>query len=242
MPGPYELELPGAIIDHIVLDDPGTRLMIANRHPYVDEVDVIVSTTIQFEIFDTVGTAIDAASLVVTVEGAVVYDGGVGYSGGYSGTITTPFPNVLRVELVPPSDFDSLQQVDVEVTVDVIGGGNQIVRPYSFIIQDLTSPVLLSAVAQDMKVVRITFDEPVVAVSSANANDALNPANYELEYQTVPAINTTVVRVEQISSTVFDLFTAVELTPRATYLLVALNLEDAKGNVVVGGHGFVSMW
>jgi phage tail-like protein len=139
-----------------------------------------------------------------------------------------------RITIDPTTDFSSEQTVTVRVVSETVGGAYTLDESYSFTIEDLVAPKLLSALATYATTIRATFDEGMLASSASGAADALNPDNYTIAY--VPAndrqaaVSVTVTSVAQVSPTVYDLTTDIELTFWRDYLLTCGAIGDDSSN------------
>ncbi len=240
-PFAFELELPGAYIDEVVVETSGSaNPILFNRGPEPDEADVPADTTIQFDLTCLHLTALvdDASVYLDGTLAATLATGLFGlvweFQSGFSGTGEEIFPGVWRVVIAThPDDFESETEHEVRVvaTSDSFGSLDE---TYSFTIADLAAPAL-TAQAIALSRVRVTFNEAVEASDAAAANDALNPANWTLsrygDYLT-PLVSATVTSVEAVSATEVDLITDIPLTPGGTYHAIVANVEDLAGNPV----------
>lgn len=102
---------------------------------------------------------------------------------------------------------------------------------------------IVSAVALELRKVRVTFDETVTHVNPEAAGDATNPANWKLWRPTIgepgasaapdrteepgPIVSPIVATsVEVVSDTVFDVLTSIDLSPGKKYLAHATGITD----------------
>ncbi|MCP4573332.1 MAG: hypothetical protein GY838_13335 [bacterium] len=148
--------------------------------------------------------------------------------------ITVEVLHDFRITIDPTTAFDSEEVVTVRVVSETVGGAYTIDESYSFTIEDIVAPRVLSALATYATTIRATFDEGMLAASAMGAADALNPANYNLSYVAAndrqAAVSATVTAVTEISSTVFDLTTDIELTFWRNYLLTCGAIADDSSN------------
>lgn len=244
MAGPFELELPGAYIDALVADEAtDPRLVLGDRDPEPGETAIPATQVIAFSILD-IG-AVPGIDLSVTqayVEDVLAYDGGAGgFQPGFggAGSSVSATASVVRISINLLSFFSSLQVVNVRVVSATTDAAAALDQSYSFTIADTTPPILLSAVAQDLRRVRLTFSEPIIGVDASAMADALNPGNYEFQRMTAPAVNVLPQSVAAITDAIYDVTTDIELSPGATYLLTCINIEDAAGNAVAAPYNQV---
>lgn len=239
------LDLPAWYVDGVVLDDLGLGLgdeylRVINRNPEPDEVEVPSGTPIALDLAsDASNTPGLSATQVFVKTGTgpevLAYDGpGTGFQPGWDGpssATSSPDANTRRVVIDPTTDFESLAVVTVRVLSQVTAQpGPQLDESWTFTIEDLTAPVLETALAREKAVVRVTFDEPVVMTDAADG--ALNPANYAFERLTVPAVNVLAEGVEQVTTSSVDVLLDIEMTPGATYRVTVTGVEDLKGNPI----------
>lgn len=228
------VELPGVYIDSLIFDEVSEGLFIFNAVPAPETTGNPRGTDIEFDIFDTSGSEPTIASINVTVNGvpAVVNGGFVGPYNG-PGSAITDGGNTVHVKIDPVSDFASEEIVTVAVTCANDAATYTLDEAYEFQIEDFTPPILLSAVPQSEKVIRLTYNEAMKMEDAAESDDALNPENYAFTALTVPAVPVVAVSCVAISATVVDVYLDIEITPRATYKVVVTNAVDVNGNVIV---------
>ncbi len=243
------LELPAFYVDEVVEDDLGLAAavpyyIVINRDPEPSEVQVRTDSLIAFDLAAEFGDSPDltATQVFVTVTpiGGVpgseilVFDNGVfqaGWNGPDSGTSVID-GSTTRITIDPTTDFSSLDGVLIRVTSTSTGAVVLAATSWTFTIEDVTAPVLISATGREKKVVRIVFDEPIVLTVASNANSALNPLNYLIERQTLPAADVVVSSVTMITTSAVDLELDIEHTPGATYRVTVSNVEDLFGNPI----------
>lgn len=179
---------------------------------------------IQFDLMDTSNEP-DATKTQVYVDGVLAYDGTAGGAQpGYSVTVTTPYGGVTRFRIVAPYLFESLRVVPVRVVSENLSGTHTNDASWSFAIEDLTAPVVASAVSRYHDVVRVVFDEPV---SGADV-----PGAYVFERLEAPSVNVEAVSVEQVSPTEYDVTLDIPITRGALYRVTVSDVEDAFGNEI----------
>ena len=228
-----EVELPGVYVDALVFDEATESLLLLNMVPEKGSTGNAVDTHVVFEVFDTTGGVLDASTLSVTIDGVAAVVAGAFQAGfnGAASAVTGDATDVLHVVIDPTTDFlsESIVVVDVEVENDA---ALELVETYVFKIDDVTAPKLLSALALDHMVVRLTFDEAMKAVDAAATDDALNPDNYAFSTPTQPAVPIFAVSVVKVTDFQFDITLDIEMTPGAIYTVVVSGAEDAFGNVI----------
>lgn len=234
------VELPAVYIDDVVFDDANAApIVLLNRFPYPNQIDVPAGAEFEIEIhdLDALGTP-SVPATVITIDGVIAFNGG-SFINGWSGSIFSNLSpgagvdDILRIELTPPAAFSSLAVISVRV--ESLVGATPIDETYSYTVEDLTPPEIVTALATEQRVVLVTFDEPVRALGDGDPADALTASNYEfdaLNNDVTPAVNMTAIAVEAISSTEFLVTTDVEMTPLVTYRLTVSNVEDLFGNVI----------
>ncbi len=228
------VELPAVYLDNLVLDAAATGLVLINRSPDANETGALVNANVALDIADLTALGLDLATVEIYIEGVLAYDGATdtfqtNFDGPESAR-TSPDADTERFVIDPTSPFTSLQVVDVRVVADTVGGGNAIDVTYAFTVQDLTPPAVLTVEARSLDTIRLVFDEPVKQVSAANADDALNPANYVFTRIGLPAVNVVAQSVVAISATTFDITTDIDISPGKQYQVTVNNVEDLLGN------------
>lgn len=233
--GPWELELPAVYVDALVLDATTARPILANRVPGPGATRVPRSALVRLDVMDTTASGISLAATKVYVDGALAFDGGtfqVGWNGGSSAHSSVDGGRTRRVVIDPTSDFTSEAIVTVRV-VSATNDGALLDESYSFEIEDVTAPVVVSAQATGERTVRVVFDEAVQQVSASGAADALNPANWAVELvEGAPAVWVTVTGVASAADNAVDLTTDIQMTANAVYRAHANAVQDLFGNAV----------
>lgn len=212
-------------------------VQMINRNPEDNEEQVPLSSNLEIEIHDGDGTAPAAGTVAVYVDGELAFSAGTfqtGWDGPGSAT-SNPDAATLRIVVDPTTNFASNTTVDVRVTES----GSSLDETYSFTTADETSPVLLTAEPQSQLVVRLTFDETVLQVSSANANDSLNPSNYVFTRLAAPTVTVEPVSVAAVDGSTVDVTLDIELSYGAPYSVTVANVEDPYGNVITSPDNLV---
>lgn len=230
----YEVELPGVYLDAILLDPTPATPVIINRSPEPNENQVPINEVVALEITDVGASGLDTAQTQVFVAGLLTFSGGV-FEPGFDGPLSTATltrPDTFRIVIDAFAPFESLQVVPVRVVSKTMDGQNALDAAWQFTSEDLTAPKLVAAQARAPKRIRISFDENVKQVNALAPDDALNPSLYGLERLSFPAVTPSVVGVEPVSNSAFELLTDIELTPNARYQVVAVGVADVFDNVV----------
>lgn len=217
------LEIPAFYLDEIVLDDVTDGLIVANRSPEPGATGVPRDEAIQFDLMDTANDP-DVSETQVYVDGVLAYDSGVAQP-GYSVLVTTPATGVVRFRIAAPYLFESLREVPVRVVSQNLSATHELDETWSFTVEDLTAPQVVSAVSRSHDVVRVTFDEPVEGADVASA--------YSFERLEAPSVDVEAVAVEQVSSTEYDVELDIPITRGALYRVVVSGVEDERGNAIV---------
>ncbi len=228
-----ECELPGVYIDALVLDSSPAGLVLISRFPYPDEAQVPKETNLSLTLVSTTsGATISVASTSVYVDGVLAWTAGAAQAGFSStqGTVAGP-SDMYRIVLNPAADFLSEATVSVRV-VSVTSIGETLDETYSFMVEDLTAPRVVTAQAPTHTLVNVVFDEPMLAVDAAGSGDALNPANYALTPLDAPAVTPRVTSVRQVTSEVYELTLDMRASFGKRYRVTVTDAEDVYGNPV----------
>jgi phage tail-like protein len=210
-------------------------VFLANTYPEDADTEVPKDLAVTLEILSTAAAAVDLTATTITINGVTAMLNGAFQAGFVSGSSSTPI-NVhdYRIVIAHDDDWTSEQTITVGVVSETVGGGYTLDESYSFTVEDLISPQLVSVFATYATTIRVTFDEGMLASSESGANDALNPENYVLTYVPVndrqAAVSVVVTAVTQISATVYDLTTDIELTFWRAYLLTCGDIADDSSN------------
>jgi phage tail-like protein len=235
--------------------DETQELVLINQFPQPGDFDVDENILdVKFEIAPTDGSSVDTSATVVKIDGVTVYDGSAGgFQPGFSGSVgSSSFGSTIFTISVLPFNFESEQDIVVEVDSASLGG-QTLSTSYFFTLEDTEPAYIEDACPITKTQVRIRFSEKVVSVSSANANDALNPANYSFTPVTFPAYAVSAVSVEKVApvegvvdeDTVFIVTLNEETTKDAGYNLEVFNIEDEDGNAVeppLSMYTFIAKW
>lgn len=229
------VELPAVYLDAIVMDAASSGLVLLNRDPDDGETGALVNSGVAVDIADLTGIGIDLALTDVYIEGVLAYDGATdAFQAGFDGAgsaRSAPDADTTRITIDPTSPFASLQAVDVRVVANTIGAANPLDTTYSFTVQDLTPPAVLTAEARDLLTVRIVFDEAVKQTSAANADDALNPVNYVFTRIGLPAVTLIPQSVAVVNTTTVDVTVDIDISPGKQYQVDVNGVADLLGNV-----------
>lgn len=234
------VELPAVYIDDVVFDDTDSAaIVLLNRFPYPNQIDVPADADFEIEIHDLDGLGTPSVpATVITIDGVIAFNAG-SFLNGWSGStasLSSPgagVPDILRIELIPPAPFPSLDVISVRVESQV--GATPIDETYSYTVEDLTPPDIVTAVATAQRTVVVTFDEPVRALGDGDLADALTVGNYAfdaLNDSVTPAVTIEAVAVVALSATEFEITTDIEMTPLVEYRLTVSNVEDLFGNQI----------
>ncbi len=220
-----EAELPGVYVDAWTLStEESTRPTVFNRDPEPGDTQVPDDASINFDIVDLEG--VDVAKLYVYVDGVLAINNGVlqsPWSG--SGSSIVPLSYGFRVGLVPDATWESQSVHTVRVLAETTDNAH-LDEQWSFTIEDLTPPILLSAFAPTETTVRLTFDE-------ALGDGATTAASYTLELVAgAPAVVPEVVSAVTEGPGVILLTLDKPQTALATYSVTVEDVEDAWGNAI----------
>jgi phage tail-like protein len=252
-PGEYEVELPGLYFDSVLMDTQIVRPTPINRVPDNGDTRVPVNASIFLEINDPsalrdliVGSI---SGTKVYVNGVLAYDqDGGGFQTGFTGpdsavtlySIPLDGRRTLRLNIDPTTNFINSSVVTVRIVANAYATFSSPPEfTYSFTVEDLTAPTLVSATALDRKTVRVVFSEPVVGVLATHSTDATNPDNWAIFVAStsletgLPAVTSEVVSVAKVDDLTYDLTTASELTRNALYRVEGGPIVDLVGNPMV---------
>lgn len=239
------IELPALYVDEVLFDElslgaGAVYLQIINRDPEPDQIEVLADALISFDVAGSLANPPTLASTVIRIQttaadGTVgplvtVYDGsGGGFQAGWNGpssAVSAIDPSTTRFVIDPTLAFDSLETVAVFLTTDAPGYVGTYDVDWSFRIEDLTAPRLVSAQSREPKIVRLTFDEPV------DSTTALVAANYTFTRLEVPAVSVVASAVSIVSTYSVDVELDIEISPGKSYLVTVANVEDLLENVI----------
>ncbi len=246
------------------------RIVIIQRDPQPSEGDISVDTDIRFLIVDLDADPLGpppGPSFTVTVEGSIagIYGGGV-FSPtapwtGYVDVTTHADPFVgWYVTLQQPASplFTSEQVVDVKVDFNLTSGyghsgpyghfpwGHSLPSSstsfeYSFVIEDITPPKILSAKAMDFFTARLTFDDEMAVSGDGSVLDiskwssAIERLNVDPEPGVILQV-ISICEVEDGGGKQFDLTFQWEMTQGCLYQVhIDETVEDSSGNKIDQG-------
>jgi len=211
-------------------------LFLLNRSPEPSETNVPVDEEVFLEVIENTGEDVDLSSTMVWLasEGGpevLAFDGSSGtpFQPGFDGpnsTTANPLLGIRQIRIDVSALWNSLETVTVHVvsastaTIPVL-----LDTTYTFTVEDLTPPLVLSASARGLQQVRVFFDEPL-------GTSALEAANYTLTRLEGPAVEAEVVSVVLVSPSTFDVTTDIPLSPGRRYRVTVLDVEDLFGNLV----------
>lgn len=197
--------------------------VIINRVPEAGEVEVAVASAITFSVFNSSGTAPLANTFGATVAGVPAVVAGV-YQAGFSGSVVLTDAATRTCVITPAVAFASASIIDVAVTISAVP-----LASYSFTSLDTTQPQVASAVAQDIDVVRLTFNEPMDPVGVAL------PGTYTFARLSTFAVAVVPLSVVVVDASTVDVATNIPLTFGANYkVTVGSAAKDIRGNAMGG--------
>lgn len=213
----------GFFVSLEVGEDATAQAVLCNRIPTDGEVEVAADTEIEFCVFSSDGVAPAVADFDIVIGSVQAVASGVAEP-GFSVVFSLLDSATRRVVLTPSAAFDSQALIEIDIEVASAGVGT-----YSFIVKDTTSPQVVSAAAQDVNVVRVTYNEPMLSAGVSQAS-TYNFAR----------VSTFAVAVEAVSATVIDTYsvdvtTDIPLTFGASYTVTVTSAaEDIRGNSIDG--------
>lgn len=220
-----ELRLPALVIDAVSGEALADGLYLLNRSPAVDETGAPRGTEIVFDIEEIADSlaGINAASIVVTVDGETAWTGGAAGS-GWSGSVgfSNFWETGLRVSLTRAAAFASQDEITVSVQASTVGGARSLDDEWTFTVEDYTLPRLVGALATELQVVRLTFDEPIRLDTDAAVSFAA---------ATVPAVPISASTLAVDGSTLVVTLTG-DASPGALYTATVSGILDITGNEV----------
>lgn len=221
------VELPELTVENVAIVLSTPRLVLINRDPGPDEEGVPVDSTIALELVDTGADGVDRSSVRVWVNGALAFEGGGAseFAAAFAGpeAAVGESSDTLRVVLHRTAPLGSLAQVTIQVVASTVGGAASLDESYTFVVEDRTAPQLVSAQAIDQRTVRLGFDEPVLAPSSATVRFAALGA---------PAVPVAATSLSP-SNSVLEVTLDTEMTPDIEYEVAAEGVTDRSDNPVL---------
>lgn len=223
------------------------QYVILQRDPQPDEIDIATDTDLALRLVDLDQDTGGAPSVLfadfdVFVESTKVLSfvsGTPTFFAGWTGTATLstladPYVYV-DVALTPPAPFVSEQVVDVQLDIlPSVATFN-----YSFTIEDLTPPRLLTAETIAPETLRVTFDD---AMATSGAGSVLALGNWPSSaivtqnVDPMPGVDLEVIAVAEVDGSAgaqFDLTLQWEMTPGCPYTVTAAaTIEDSSGNAM----------
>lgn len=225
-----DLELPSLTVRSVAAIVAGARPLLVNRDPSPDETDVPLASTIGLELIDPGADGLDRRATKVWIDGVVAFDGSaspeITPAFWASGAMFEETLDSLRLCLAPASPFASQAVVTVRVVSAIKGGGAALDETYRFTAEDRTAPKLVAGVAVAPRALRLAFDEPVTAPDTSSID--ITP----LGAPVAPVVVTSVT----VKANVVDVAVAPEMTPDARYLVRAVAIADAHGNLAPPPH------
>ena len=99
---------------------------------------------------------------------------------------------------------------------------------------------VVAAQAIMARCVRVSFDGPVRQFGDGAPGDALRPESYRFEALSAPAVTVVPVAVQAAGPSAVDVTLDIELSPRATYRVIAAGIVDASGLALSQAHNHAS--
>jgi phage tail-like protein len=99
---------------------------------------------------------------------------------------------------------------------------------------------VVAAQATMARCVRVSFDGPVRQTGDGAPGDALRPESYRFEAITAPAVKVVPFAVQAAGASAVDVALDIELSPRATYRVIAAGIVGADGVAGSGAHNHAS--
>lgn len=253
------IELPAVYIDDVEFDtlELGAGviyLAVINKNPEADQDNVRQDSLISFDVVGLAGVPPILASTIVKIrvtdEHGNVGDLVTAFDGStflppYSGPESSvndwgSVRSIIQFVIDPTIKFDSLSVVEVFVTTDAAGYPDELEVDWSFTVEDLTAPQLVSAVPQDQFTIRLTFNEAVDQESTDGDSSALNPDNYVFTVTMIPAVTIEPVSVTSVSDLVVDVVIDIEMTPGASYTVTVDGVTDIYDNEILAPYNAIT--
>jgi phage tail-like protein len=99
---------------------------------------------------------------------------------------------------------------------------------------------VVAAQATMARCVRVSFDGRVRQLGDGAPGDALRPESYRFEAMTVPAVAVVPIAVQAAGPSAVDVELDIELSPRATYRVIAAGIVGADGAALSNAHNHAS--
>lgn len=237
--GTYLAELPlvsiGPLLAYV-----GSRPYFTNLLPRYDAERVSRSAIINLTIVDPETDGIDLAETEVRVEGFPAFTAGTfnaPFDGGGSSFAVGADGRSLILAIDYTDLFDAESVIHVRVISKAIGqASGGLDDSYSFTVEDVTPPTMLSAVAYDHTTVYVFFNEPMLD-DAAQSGSVANLDTWTIEpvgtsiLDGLPAYPVTVIGAAVSADGLQVVLTLdAELTPGAPYKAVASGAKDLQGN------------
>lgn len=233
---PVFTEVAAAYIDLIEPVEPVADIVLINRIPHPNQTQIpINSTAMILTIAPLDGSGTDLSTIAITVKGVNAVVAGAlqpGFAGSISNGVGPSSVDTFILLNLSPLTFSSEEVVSVTVYAETINSAI-LNTSYSFTIEDLTTPVVVSAMATSKNTIAVTYSEAVQQISALLAGDALAPSAYVIDRIETPAVALPVASVapgssasEVILTTFFEHSFGVE------YQLTVTGVVDLFGNVV----------
>lgn len=229
-----DVEIPAIYLDNVEILTAPARMMLLSRDPEPAETGVPSDTFVALDIIDTAGVGVDLTKTKVWINGELAYDNGfVAPFNGAGSAHTTSYVCAERLTFeYTAGPFASEAPILVEVESETTDHLATLTDSYTFTIEDYTDPQVLSATARTLRVVRVQFNEAMTMEDATDAGDALNPANYALSGNEVPAFLPNIVSAATVSATEVDLTFDDDLSPQRSYRITVSSAEDVSGNAI----------
>lgn len=234
------VKLPGLWLDDFTTSS-AVGIFVANQYPQDNGTDFARDGAIELEVLSTAPSGVDISATTVYIDGVAALLNGVFQTGFVTGSsITNINVHDYRIVIAHDDDFDSEATVTVRVVSQTLDTVYSVDTTYTFAVEDYTAPALVSVTAIASDTLRVVFSEGMLASSASGSTDALNPSNYDVEYEQQneheAAVWVVPESVEQVSPTTYDVTTDIDLTFWRRYSLTVGGIADdsINGNLVAG--------
>lgn len=232
-------ELPAFWLDWVEFDENPDDLFLANRTPGPEEVGIPATVRqVSGTIVNTSGSAIDAASIEILVDGQIAYQSGAfvaPFNGALSAITAATGPSAADYDFVVDlTGYDLTGRASESPIIVLVNAttpapavlGSQ----WTFYLADTISPQITSVVPTSLTELLVTFSEPVTMTDDLDG--ALRAPSYLISRRSAPSVPVNVISVAENTSSSVVLTLDMEASMGATYRLVADSLTDIQGNVV----------
>ncbi len=214
--------IPGLLVD-LAWEEATTAITLINRDPHPGEDPAPRDTAIHLEIVITDADPLALPGVNVLVDGVLAWAAEApqpGFGGSAAGDAMH-----YRITLQPDVPFASGDEVVVRATGADAGGGT-FDEVWSFTVEDVIAPALLGAQGWAQKVVRLTFDEPVLVADGVG---------FTFERLEAPGVDVAAVAavVDAADPAVVDVTLNTEITPDKLYRVTVAGVTDTSGNPIV---------